>query len=182
MKVILTSTGLENNKFKNIVLEWTKSKKEKKAIFIPTAATFPDAIEVLPKCLNDLLNLGIKKDNIFVYDLFKKVSVEELLDYDIIYICGGNTPYLLERINYVEFNLILKELLNKDKVMVGVSAGSIIAAQNMSNNLGLVNCILNVHCEIGSTIGTVDQNKLSTVNLSNNQAILIDNDGATIIE
>ncbi|WP_297426559.1 Type 1 glutamine amidotransferase-like domain-containing protein [Clostridium sp.] len=182
MKALLTSTGLENDKFKKIILEWTKTKKEKKAIFIPTAAIFPDAIEVLPKCLDDLLNLDIKKDNIFVYDLFKKVLAEELLDYDIIYICGGNTQYLLDRINYVEFNLILKELLDKGKVMVGVSAGSIIAAQNKPNNLGLVNCMLNVHCEIGSPIGTIDQSKLSTVNLSNSQAILIDDNVLTIIE
>ena len=40
------------------------------ALFIPTAANTPDAIEVLPKCLNDLLKCGIPRENITVYDLY----------------------------------------------------------------------------------------------------------------
>ncbi len=61
MNVLLTSCGLETETiekaFKNML---PKSPSEIKAIFIPTAANFADAIEVLPKCLNDLLKCGIK--------------------------------------------------------------------------------------------------------------------------
>ncbi len=69
-----------------------------KAMFIPTAAVSPDAIEVLPKCLNDLLKCGIAKENIFVYDLHDDADDEILKVYDVIYLCGGDPNYLLRRI------------------------------------------------------------------------------------
>lgn len=75
-----------------------------KALFIPTAAIDAGAIEVLPKCMNDLLKCGISAENIRVYDLHAGMEIEELRQYDVVYLCGGSTQYLLERINDTNFN------------------------------------------------------------------------------
>ena len=65
MKVLLTSCGFETEEINNVFTNMLpKEASEVKALFIPTAAVFPDAIEVLPECMHDLLKAGIKKENI----------------------------------------------------------------------------------------------------------------------
>ena len=60
MKVLLTSAGSENKRIEETFLALTGKKPEDiKAVFIPAAAIDADAIEVLPKCLHDLLDCGI---------------------------------------------------------------------------------------------------------------------------
>ena len=55
MRVMLTSCGLETKKIGAAFLEFLgKAPEEVHALFIPTAAIDADAIEVLPKCMNDL--------------------------------------------------------------------------------------------------------------------------------
>ena len=59
MNVLLTSCGLETDtivqRFQKML---NKDPARVRAMFIPTAAISPDAIEVVPKCLNDLLKCG----------------------------------------------------------------------------------------------------------------------------
>lgn len=51
----MTSAGFENKAIENIYLELIGKKPEEiKALFIPTAAVYPDAIAMLPKCMDDL--------------------------------------------------------------------------------------------------------------------------------
>ncbi len=47
-------------------------------------------------------------------------------DKNIIHVEGGNTFYLLKIIRETGFDEVLKELLNKDKVYIGTSAGAYI--------------------------------------------------------
>ncbi len=184
MKVLLTSAGLETDTIKNFFLKiLLKMPQEIKALFIPTAAIDVGAIGVLPKCMNDLLKCGIKEENITVYDLHKVMLHEKLNQFDVVYICGGNTKYLLERMNEQGFHKVLKDYIKNDGIVVGVSAGSIIMAQNLENNLGLINCILNVHCINGNKAGHLDILTGQEISLTNNQAIyLTDIDCASIIE
>lgn len=105
MRVLLTSAGLETEEIKKIFLGMVdKDMALVKALFIPTAAINADAIGVLPKCMNDLLKCGILDKNIDVYDMHEKMEFEKLQQYDVVYLCGGNTNYLLERINATKFN------------------------------------------------------------------------------
>ncbi|RKI84292.1 hypothetical protein D7V83_05435 [bacterium 0.1xD8-71] len=55
-----------------------------------------------------------------------------------IYPCGGNTQYLLERINATRFNKSLLAYINDNGLVIGVSAGSLIFSNNLKNNLGLI--------------------------------------------
>ena len=94
--------------------------------FIPTAAIDADAIEVLPKCMNDLLKVGITKQNIRVFDLHQNMPIDELKTYDVVCLTGGRTSYLLERINDTGFRETLLTYIRDDGFVIGVSAGSII--------------------------------------------------------
>ena len=90
MRVLLTSAGLETEEIKECFLDMAgKDMSLVKALFIPTAAIDADAIEVLPKCMNDLLKCGILDKNIVVYDLHAKIEFENLQQYDVVYLCGG---------------------------------------------------------------------------------------------
>ncbi len=174
MKVLLTSAGLETNGIKNHFIKMVnKELSQVQALFIPTAAVNPGAIQVLPKCLEDLLKCGIAEKNITVYDLHNCMSYEETEQYDVIYICGGSTEYLLNRINEQGFRHILLRYIESNRVVVGVSAGSIIFANNLSDNLGLLDSKLNVHCEKGETACELANPLKTEISLTDQQALAV---------
>ena len=174
MRVMLTSCGLETEQIKEHFLRMLgKESAETKALFILTAANNADAIEVLPKCMNDLLKCGIPKDNISVFDLHRNMPIDELKTFDVVYLTGGWTSYLLERINDTGFRDTLLTYIRDNGFVIGVSAGSIIFANNLLGNLGLLDTKLNVHCEASSYTGKVSFPLIQNMKLSNTAAILI---------
>ncbi|MBQ7360010.1 MAG: Type 1 glutamine amidotransferase-like domain-containing protein [Lachnospiraceae bacterium] len=185
MKVLLTSCGLETAKIEKVFMDMLpKEPEEIKAIFVPTAAIYPDAIEVLHKCLEDLLKCGIKRENIFVYDLHDEIGANIRESYDVIYFCGGDPRYLLRRINEKVFRKDLMEFIDDDGVVLGVSAGSIIFADNIPDNLGLLKCPLDVHCssESREKVGSYSKDRTERIKLGNEQAIVFEQDKMVIFE
>ena len=176
MRLMLTSCGLETEKIKGHFLEMLgKDPRGARALFIPTAAIDADAVEVLPKCMNDLLRAGIPKENIRVFDLHADMPTEELGTFDVVYFCGGRTSYLLERINDSGFRETLLSYIRENGFVIGVSAGSIIFANNLPGNLGIVDTKLDVHCEKSSYTGRVTFPPADNLKLSNTAAMLIRN-------
>lgn len=185
MNVILTSCGLETKVIQSAFVNLLKkAPSEVKAMFIPTAAISPDAIEVLPKCLEDLLKCGIQRENIFVYDLHDAIA-EDLSDvYDVIYLCGGDPSYLLRRINEQGFNQKINAFIDQGGIVIGVSAGSIVFADNMPENLGLLSCALDVHCsdDACEKAGRYKRDRRERIKLGNKQAILFEENEIVIID
>jgi peptidase E len=181
-KILLTSAGFETEEIKRVFLALAgKKPKDIKALFIPTAANFPAAIEVLPKCMDDLLSIGIPAANIRVFDLHRSLSIEEMTAFDAVYFTGGSPQYLLERINDTGFDKPLKGFVDKGGVYIGVSAGSIIAAGNMPDGVGYLKASLRVHCDTGTTSGVFDNDTMQQIDLTNNQAVLIRSDVYEVI-
>lgn len=133
--------------------------------------------------MNDLLKCGILDTNINVYDLHAGMEIEELQQYDVVYLCGGNTHYLLERINDTKFNKSLMEYINSNGLVIGVSAGSLIFSNHLCSNLGLIDTKLDVHCITGERKGKLAYPLKSHVRLTNTCALVIRNfpDGVEII-
>jgi peptidase E len=182
-KIILTANGFENRNIWKIFLKLINKEPEKiKAIFVPTAANNSDAIEVLPKCMHDLLDLNIPSNNIVVYDLHNKMEYEELCKFDTIYFCGGSSQYLLKRINDTGFNESLKKFVDNGGIYIGVSAGSVICANNLPENLGYIKCKLDVHGKEGIKIGKFDPNEISNIKLPDYRAIIIQDNMYEVIE
>ena len=181
--IILTANGFENRNIAKIFLKMVnKEPSQIKVVFVPTAAIDADAIDVLPKCMHDLLDLDIPAKNILVYDLHYKMEYEELVKYDAIYFCGGDPSYLLKRIINTGFNLPLKQFVKNGGVYIGVSAGSLIAANNLSENLGYLNCRLDVHGTEGIGIGKFDPKNYPQIRLPDYRAIIIKDNDFEVIE
>ena len=184
MRVFLTSAGLETEEIKKCFMDMAnKDMALVRALFIPTAAINADAIEVLPKCMNDLLKCGIPKENLTVYDLHIGMESSELQKYDVVYLCGGDTSYLLERINETGFNKSLMAYIQADGLVIGVSAGSLIFSNNLRNNLGLLKARLDVHCTEGERRGKLSYPFKEHLRLTNTCALVIRDipDGMEII-
>lgn len=174
MRVMLTSCGIETDAIKERFLQMLgKEPANATALFIPTAAIDADAIAVLPECMNDLLKCGILNENIRVFDLHCNMPLAELLTYDVVYLCGGRTAYLLERINDSGFRASLLAYIANNGLVLGVSAGSVIFAGNLPGNLGLLDAELSVHCKETSLLGKVSLPLQGKVELSNTAAMLI---------
>lgn len=180
-KILLTSVGFENKVIKDIFMELVaKEAKDIRALFITTATVEPDAILVLPKCLEDLLNSGILKENITVYDMHKIITFEEIKRFDVVYVCGGNTSYLVNRMNEVEFKSLIDDFIQNGGIYIGVSAGSIVASGEYPNGLDFIKNKLDVHCEKGTANGIVETEE--PIYLTDRQAILITDEIMEIIE
>jgi Peptidase E len=182
-KILLTSNGLATDRIISVfhsLLE--KQTAEAKALFIPTAANTPEAIFMVPECLKDLLNAGISEENITVFDLYRNMAIEELSQYDTVCFTGGTSQYLLDRINDTGFSATLTQYVDNGGVYLGISAGSVVATNNLPNNLGFINCKLGVHKEIGTARGVIDVSKNPHIDLTGSNAILILGDRFEIVE
>lgn len=190
-KIILTSAGFENPRIREKFLQMTgKGAGQLKALWIPTAAIDEDARAVLPKCRKDLTDAGILPEHIRSYDLDGGMTAEELSRFDVVYVCGGDCRYLLDRMKEDGFTEVLPEFLRQGGVYVGVSAGSRIGGSDFPDGLGFLPCQLLVHREKGTAPGSLGraisgQNGEAfpaEIELTNDQAVILEGDMACVFE
>ncbi len=124
--IFLTSNGLTSENLKNEFISVIENRGKKCAV-IPTAMEKDKDKDVwLAQTKDELSQFGLECE--FFY--FGAEENEKLYDYDIIYICGGNVFYLMQAIKQCYAEEVLKNLA-KDRVIVGVSAGSLIMQENL---------------------------------------------------
>lgn len=137
MKLLLTSAGLSNQSIANALFELTgKRPEETTVVFIPTASN----VEAEDKgwLINDLVNL--KKQNFKCIEITDISAVDEkiwkpsLERADVLFFEGGNTYHLMRWLNKSGLTKLLPELL-KNRVYVGVSAGSMVTNPDLSIKL-----------------------------------------------
>lgn len=180
-KILLTSTGFENDNIKNKFLELLNCDVTKaRVLFIITAANDPDAVRILSKCLDDLTNCDIPDENITIYDMHRLLTQDKINRYDAIYVCGGSTKYLIDRISELNFKSVVDKYIENGGIYIGVSAGSVAASGNYQNGLCLIENNLDVHCENGTENGIITTN--NSILLTDNQAIFIDGKESIIFE
>lgn len=137
MKLLLTSGGLENKSIINALQDLVqKPFSESKIAFIPTAANLEEG-DKKDWFIKDLINLKhLNFNSIDIVDISalpKEIWLERLKDIDIIYVEGGNTYHLMYWFNQSGLSEIIPELL-KNKVYVGVSAGTLVATPSILNS------------------------------------------------
>lgn len=137
MKLFLTSAGLSPETTEAFLKLLNKKPEETKVCFIATAsyAKHPkgDAFYV-KEDRRRLSELGFKM--ITELDLRKEKEEslrDKLRDFDVIFVSGGNTFYLLKYVRTSGFNKVLKAFLDKGGIYVGESAGSIIVCKDISS-------------------------------------------------
>jgi hypothetical protein len=182
-KLLLTSAGFDNKNIEAKFLELVgKPPREIRTLFIPTAALSPEQKNFIPLCRQDLLNGGVRDGNIISYDLDRALESRELENYDAIYVCGGDTQHLLNRMNEFHFGEFLDPFLSRGGVYVGVSAGSIVMTANLNNNLGYVNCLLHVHKKTGHGAGLLNTENCPIIRLTDDQTIFVLGDDISVFE
>ena len=134
MKLLLTSSGNTNKSIESALLELLgKPFKEANITFIPTAANIEEGNKSW--LVDDMYNfrkLGFASfDIIDISAVPKEIWFPSFQNADILVFGGGNVKYLREWIKNSGVEEALPELL-KTKVYVGISAGSMVTAKNIS--------------------------------------------------
>lgn len=159
--LFLTSGGLTENMkttFFNII---GKNPEEVKVLYIPTAGIETDgAREGISICLYELSLMGIRSENILVYNLelvlskgYKRtysayvtaghiasrlINTEELEEFDAVFVGGGDIAVLCREMVRTGFDCVIEQAVNAGLVYVGISAGSMYAAGNLADGLNII--------------------------------------------
>ena len=200
-KLLLTSTGLANQNITHQFLQIIdKPVSQIKIIFVPTASRSEEELKYVNESKKELLDLGIPENNIKTLNLDKSVSFNEVENFDVIYVCGGNTFYLLKKVRETGFDKVIIEFAKTDKLYFGVSAGSILVCPNIDiaspfdendvnltdlTGLNLTDVIVSPHYKDEEKTIIDDFKKKSQyeiVPLTDNQALLVLDGETKIVE
>lgn len=140
MKLLLTSGGLTNKSIEKALFELVGKKLEDTILcFVPTASN----VEIGDKnwFINDLLNINKQHfKEVYIADISavsQKIWKLQMEKADILFFEGGNTYHLMRWINKSGLVKILPKLL-KDKVYVGLSAGSMVTSPDLALRMSQV--------------------------------------------
>lgn len=110
---------------------------------IVTASKVEKDISYLKEDKKEMQKMGFQVEDVDIEGKNENEIRNLLTGKDIIYVQGGNTFYLLKAIKESGFDKVIKELIDKGVIYVGVSAGSIVAGptievcnwKNIDNNI-----------------------------------------------
>lgn len=134
MKLLLTSSGITNKSIEKALLELAGRPFSKLNLtFVPTAANVEEGNKSW--LVDDMYNF--KKLGFGTFDVMdiaavsKDIWLPSFKKSDVLVFGGGNVNYLLGWIKKSGLEKILPELL-ETKIYVGISAGSMVTARNIS--------------------------------------------------
>lgn len=123
-RMILTSQGLINQAIVNVFLSCLPKRPSDCRILV---------VFIKQSDLNEsvewLKNLGLK--DIILFNLNRRTPTDVANNCDIIYVCGGNTFYILKRFRKTGLDEIVIRLVNQGVLYFGISAGGIITGPNI---------------------------------------------------
>ena len=168
--LFLTSSRLSEPMKRKLFCLIGKTPKEVKVLYIPTAGIETDgAREGFAVCLHELAAMGILPEHILIYNLELIVSQdyartysayiqelpmvsrlltpEELECFDVVFVSGGDCAVLCREMKRTGFDQVLREAIDRGVIYVGISAGSMYAAGNLEDGLGILPNVLIPHWE-----------------------------------
>jgi len=157
MKLLLTSDGFTTPEIAYEFLELVG----KPASDIRLGVVVPNAIESEIELyyynlhMDIFSQVGLIKQNIQVINLGEKLIYKLLEGMDAIFICGGNTYYILSKMRQNGFNKYVRQYIERGGVYIGESAGSIIAGRNIEVT-ALCGDINNICLEDLAGLGFID--------------------------
>ena len=134
MKLLLTSEGITNASIATALLELLGQPFEKsRATYIPTAANGEKGDKSWVEVdMNGIWKLGfLSFDVVDISIVSKDIWLSSFTKADVLVFGGGNVDYLLTWMKKTGAAAVLPQLL-KTKVYVGISAGSMATAKNIS--------------------------------------------------
>lgn len=134
MKLLLTSSGITNESIKKALLKLVGNPFNKLNLtFIPTAANIEEGDKSwLVEDMYNFKKLGFASFDVMdISAVSKDIWLPSFETADVLVFGGGNVNYLLDWMKKSGLKEMLPELL-KAKVYVGISAGSMVTARNIS--------------------------------------------------
>ncbi len=134
-KIILSSCGIINKNLKKEFIKFlNKDVNEIKIIYITTAVDGEDDPDKswVDSEFATILDLGVKKENIFEFKMDYDIDFN---NFDVIYMMGGNTFYLLKKLRENNWIDKINEAINNGIIYVGSSAGSEILGNSIETAL-----------------------------------------------
>ncbi len=128
--LLLTSSGMAGTK-EEILSVLSKPPDKVRVAHIITASKVEKDTSFVDKDRELMKEAGFNVEDIDIEGKNKKQLMKILEAVDIIYVQGGNTFYLLLQMRKSGFNKIIKKLLKRGIVYVGVSAGSVVAGKTI---------------------------------------------------
>lgn len=200
--LFLTSSGLNDKMKKKFFDIIGKCPKDVKVLYIPTAGIETDgAREGIAICFHELFSMGIQYENILVYNLeliFSKnfqrtyssyvttpfiitrlLTVEELGQFDAIFVSGGESTVLCREMVRTGFDRILYDALGNGLVYVGISAGSMYAAGNLADGLHVIDNPIIPHWNSSET--TAMPNGNDEIKLADGKAVYVEDNYISVI-
>ncbi len=132
MKLLLTSNGLSSIKIKKAFIELLEKNLEQSKLLIIHTAQKPSHLVFVEEIKKEISKIGINPKNINYLNLAEESILPSLKGYDAVYVCGGNTYFILDRIKKIGLDKALKKYVKSGRLYIGVSAGSIIAGKDIS--------------------------------------------------
>ena len=200
--LFLTSCGLSSDMKKKFFDIIRKRPEDVKVLYIPTAGIETDgAREGFAICFDELSLMGIRYENILVYNLelilskdYKRtysayikepfmitrlLTVEELKSFDAVFVSGGESTVLCREMVRTGFDKIIEKAIKNGLVYVGISAGSMYAAGNLDDGLHIINNPIIPHWNGTKLIGLPSDR--DEIKLVDGQAVYIEDDCINLI-
>ena len=132
MKLLLTSAGISTQAISDELLKMAgKQFAELKVAFIPTAAGIYEDKWFVIKDRKQLIDLGINVRDVDINGKTPQKVASELSGCDIIFVAGGNTFYLLQKIRESGVDQVIKKMVESGVIYIGSSAGSIVVGPSL---------------------------------------------------
>jgi dipeptidase E len=197
--IILTSTGLSSEPIREHAVSYFADLPIRSVAIITTAAEGKENNKYSKLAEAQFKDLGF--EIIHFIDLEQKTQVN-FFKYSVIYVCGGDVFKLLECAHGASFKETIENLLMRQGIYIGVSAGAMILSPTIQiaeavdpepNNVGLSDLTgLNIirfevhpHYETEHDEALTEYEKNTShrvVKLSNSQAMILTDSSEVIVE
>lgn len=122
--IFLTSKGFFTESVKSDFLQLIDGRVAAlKAAIITTASSKKEKNPFAVKSKEDFLEMGLMTADFLDIEF---EDAQNLLAYDVFYICGGNPFRLLRELKASGAAEVIEELMERDAIFIGVSAGAMI--------------------------------------------------------
>jgi len=106
--------------------------EELKLAYIPTAADPYEDKWFIENDRKSLKELGFNFVEVDLKGQNEESLLEKLKQFAVIFVSGGNTFYLLEKVRESGFDQVINQLLDQGTIYVGASAGATIAGPDIA--------------------------------------------------
>lgn len=198
MKLLLTSAGRYNKNVYDFLLSILPHDIDKCSILIAYYNPDGGISDYIQEDIDFFNNFGC---NLEVFNMYKEKIIDTSKKYDVIWVCGGNTFLILDRMKKTGiFDFIKGAVLSDESIYFGISAGSIIAGPNIevsapwdentidlkdTNGMNIVDFAVVPHYQNKDKLIVQQlENKLNykIIKITDNEAVFVDDQGYKIIK